>query len=296
MIKKVMKMYPWVLGLVLVLMWSCVYCVKGYVGAGAWTLLKLVLGPIGCLLLIVNIIVLAHACYKKRVRKSMVVALGLHMVWAYPVLLLLGVVQVAYPIDLATTGSGLEIRSPFMQEAYVGWGGDAVEGNQPHAIWASERWAYDLLMPPYDIESQTLSDYGIYGAEIYAPIKARVIGLYDREEDILPHTEDFRSMAGNYIYLKVEDTATYLLFNHLLKDSIDLEVGDYVEPGDYLGRVGNTGATSEPHLHIHHQKQNPLKTIFPTVAEGLPLYFIDGVGKPYMPIRGDTLKGRGIDP
>jgi murein DD-endopeptidase MepM/ murein hydrolase activator NlpD len=34
-----------------------------------------------------------------------------------------------------------------------------------------------------------------------------------------------------------------------------VKVGDRVSTGQPIGKVGNSGATSEPHLHIHAQKQ-----------------------------------------
>ena len=84
-----------------------------------------------------------------------------------------------------------------------------------------------------------------------------------------------------------------LLFNHLKKNSIELEVGEYVEVGDYLGLIGNSGSTSEPHLHMHHQRQNPLDSIHPVVAEGLPLYFyMDNESS--MPSKGAIIKGKTV--
>lgn len=64
------------------------------------------------------------------------------------------------------------------------------------------------------------------------------------------------------------------MLTHFQMGTIAVSVGDEVKAGDYLGRVGNSGTTSEPHLHIHHQRQDPTKTIHPILAEGLPLLFI----------------------
>ena len=36
---------------------------------------------------------------------------------------------------------------------------------------------------------------------------------------------------------------------------------------------GNSGTASEPHLHIQHQKNNPLNTKIPICAQGLPIIF-----------------------
>ena len=65
--------------------------------------------------------------------------------------------------------------------------------------------------------------------------------------------------------------------------SIKVKAGDRVEVGDFLGQVGNSGTSSEPHLHIHHQRQNPMETL--TFAEGLPLYFKD-INAAAMPLKG----------
>ncbi len=43
--------------------------------------------------------------------------------------------------------------------------------------------------------------------------------------------------------------------------------------GEILGRCGNSGRTSEPHIHIHHQRDDPKR--FSGLAQGLPLTFRD---------------------
>ena len=56
--------------------------------------------------------------------------------------------------------------------------------------------------------------------------------------------------------------------------------------GAVIARAGNTGMSSEPHLHIHYQRQNPNDTLF--FAEGLPLFFRDVEGSK-MPIGGGDI-------
>lgn len=51
------------------------------------------------------------------------------------------------------------------------------------------------------------------------------------------------------------------------------------------GDTRNSGSTSEPHLHIHHQRQNPTATLHPILAEGLPLYF-EGTDAEVIPLKG----------
>lgn len=38
------------------------------------------------------------------------------------------------------------------------------------------------------------------------------------------------------------------------KGSIVVKEGDEIKTGQALGKVGNSGNTSEPHLHIHAEK------------------------------------------
>ena len=119
--------------------------------------------------------------------------------------------------------------------------------------------AYDLVMEPYNSGSADFEDYGIWDKEVVSPVEGTVVAAYDEVEDIPPNTEAFISPEGNHVYIQIKETGTYLLLNHLKKNSVIVEIGDQVNVGDLIARVGNSGSTSEPHLHIHHQRQNPLE-------------------------------------
>ncbi|EEL50198.1 M23 family metallopeptidase [Bacillus cereus] len=144
-------------------------------------------------------------------------------------------------------------------------------------------------MEPYNINSDSNEDYGIWNKEIYSPVSGIVVAVSDDEADIKLGSENFISMEGNHVYIKIKETGTYLLLNHFKKDSVSVEVGDHVKPGDILGHVGNSGSSSEPHLHIHHQRQDPTKVIHPILAEGLPLFFKD-INDDLMPKKDSVIK------
>lgn len=78
---------------------------------------------------------------------------------------------------------------------------------------------------------------------------------------------------------------------HLQRGSVAVQVGDWVEPGDLLGLCGNSGNSSEPHLHNHLQNTPD----FPG-GEGLPAlfrsYLVDGV----LVERGEPLRGQFVAP
>jgi len=58
------------------------------------------------------------------------------------------------------------------------------------------------------------------------------------------------SSAANYVSILQDDGLTAYYW-HMARDSLtDQEVGDRVEAGDFLGRVGSSGISTAPHLHF----------------------------------------------
>lgn len=263
----------------ILLLWISVFFIGGIYGAYSWVILKLVLPILGALGLMINLII---SIVKKQKSAKLFINIVVNIMLIFPVLMTMNIIPFAYPSTIERAHPSITVSWPLTSETVVGWGGNDVKDNLPHAVWASERWAYDLVMEPYSINSESNEDYGIWNKEIYSPVSGIVIAVSNNEADITPGTEDFKSIEGNYVYIKIKETSTYLLLNHLKKGSVSVEVGNTVEQGDFIGRVGNSGSSSEPHLHIHHQRQDPTKVIHPVLAEGLPLFFqdIDGNSMP----------------
>lgn len=274
---------------IILLLWISVLFIHGLIGVYAWALLKLILPIIGFFGVLVNIILLIVRIIKKK-KSSIKLLLNfiVNLICILPILLTMNIIQLAYPNDIERTKPSITVKWPFAEETVVGWGGDTVENNLVHVTWPSERWGYDLVMEPYNTGSKSNEEYGIWNKEVYSPVSGVVISASDRERDIDPGSEDFNSLEGNHVYIKIDETGTYLLLNHLKEGSVTVKVGDYVKPGDVIGRIGNSGSTSEPHLHIHHQKQDPTKVIHPILAEGLPLYFERADGE-VIPEKGDVI-------
>ncbi|MGG3801651.1 hypothetical protein [Metabacillus fastidiosus] len=57
----------------------------------------------------------------------------------------------------------------------------------------------------------------MYFSFLITDVSGKVIAAYDEEADIVPGSEEFISMEGNYVYIKIDETGTYLLLNHLKK-------------------------------------------------------------------------------
>lgn len=129
----------------------------------------------------------------------------------------MNIILCAYPNTIKRAQPSITVSWPLTEKTVVGWGGNSVKDNLPHATWASERWAYDLVMEPYNINSDSNEDYGIWNKEIHSPVSGIVIAVSDDEADIKPGSENFISMEGNHVYIKIKETGTYLLLNHLKK-------------------------------------------------------------------------------
>jgi hypothetical protein len=65
----------------------------------------------------------------------------------------------------------------------------------------------------------------------------------------LPKGDDYRPLAGNY--LVIEGGVGFALYAHLRQGSVGPQPGDTVQAGEVIGRVGNSGNSTMPHLHFH---------------------------------------------
>lgn len=264
-----------VLGLLLVGLWA-VMLSGGMRAVVAWVLLLSagqILGPLTLLVVVV------HAVRKRRMSAPMAITLGLSLFAIWPALWGFGVLAIPFPASLSTAAPAATVRLPSNEPLRIVWGGDRVAVNR-HAIMPDQRWAYDIVIEPAMSGSPNLADYGCYGTPVVAPIRARVHAVTDGLPDETPGqlSVNVTSPLGNNVMLAL-DTGTFLVLAHLKPGSVLVKEGDEVEEGQPIGACGNSGNTSEPHIHIHHQRQDP-KGRPVNFSEGLPLYFRDHDGAP----------------
>ena len=100
-----------------------------------------------------------------------------------------------------------------------------------------------------------LSRYAIFGEPVFAPCSGRVGRMESRLPDLTPPEFDRHNPAGNFIYLECGDAG--ILLAHLMQSSIAVAKGEHVHQGQFMGKVGNSGYSTEPHLHIHAQQTTP---------------------------------------
>ncbi len=188
-----------------------------------------------------------------------------------------------------------ELILPFKDEWTVTWGGDTAEFNY-HVESKAQKNAFDFIITDqngksYKTDGKANEDYYAFGKELIAPCEGEIILAVDGVSDNVPGELNPIYAPGNTVILKTENNE-YLFFTHFKQNSIKVKQGQKVEKGEILGLSGNSGNSSEPHLHFHIQNVKVMN-----VATGVKCYFesieVDGKLKhDYSPIKGEKVKNQ----
>jgi hypothetical protein len=101
---------------------------------------------------------------------------------------------------------------------------------------------------------EALEDYFIYGEPVYAPCTGVVARTENAQPDRNPVDPEYGPPAGNFVLLECDEGQ--VLLAHLMEGSVGVESGKRVREGQPVGRVGNSGRSTEPHLHLHAQARS----------------------------------------
>ncbi|MBB3192128.1 M23 family metallopeptidase [Halomonas cerina] len=94
--------------------------------------------------------------------------------------------------------------------------------------------------------------YAIFGADLHAPCAGEVMATEDHMPDFQVPDQDTVNRLGNHVLLRCGDAV--IVFAHMRQGSVAVSPSQNVTLGTRLGEVGNSGASTEPHLHIHAQR------------------------------------------
>jgi len=147
------------------------------------------------------------------------------------------------------------------------------------ALYDSQRFAIDWMR--LDEQGRLVHgnendvhNYSDYGADVLAVADAKVVSVLNNLDDQVPgrlpepSSITIETVDGNHVVLDLGG-ARFAFYAHLQKNSIKVRPGDTVKKGAVLGKLGNTGNTSAPHLHFHIMDRPS-----PMAADGIP-YLID---------------------
>ena len=175
-----------------------------------------------------------------------------------------------YPSSREGRPSRVEFELPVDGEWVVLWGGEGRDANRLAGFYPDQRWGMHLVR---EVDGSThrgdpsvAVEHHCYGEQVYAPAGGEVVRLLDGLADDAPVAAG-EATFGNYLVIRVAD-GEYLFLTQLLAGSLLPALGEVVERGQPVARVGASGyspVSPMPHLGLHLQT-----TPTPLKGEGIP--------------------------
>lgn len=171
--------------------------------------------------------------------------------------------------------------------------GPGQPGPTPHSLVPQYRYAYDLVVmdqgrtyrgDPFDNRS-----YFAWNRSVLAAADGEVTHLCDHEQDGPGYRTSTADCFNNRVVLR-HASGVHTAYLHLRQGSASqyLKVGDRVRAGQVIGRVGNSGDSSEPHLHFFAFRFDETGRLRP-LPVALSNAFEDAAGT--LPIEGVPVAG-----
>jgi hypothetical protein len=130
--------------------------------------------------------------------------------------------------------------------------------------WNAQRFAIDWeqldeqnrlwVAQPGREQAPRVEDYVVYGKDLLAVADGTVVGLAekvlpDQPPGRMPSNLPREEADGNHVILDLGN-GVYVLYAHLKPNSVAVTLNQRVSKGQVIGKVGNSGNTSAPHLHL----------------------------------------------
>lgn len=168
-----------------------------------------------------------------------------------------------------TQDKAIELTFPLNDGTYyVGQGGSNTFMNY-HSAYLPQKYALDIVrlnklgLRASGLYPKELDKYVIYGDTLYSPCNGEVLEARRHLPDQTPPASDPENALGNYVALTCENEVAVIYLAHMQEGSVAVEAGSSIQVGEKVGSIGNSGNTSEPHLHIHAEKD----------GKGIPIRF-----------------------
>lgn len=185
------------------------------------------------------------------------------------------------------------LRLPFTGDWLVLWGGRTVALNR-HASSPDQRFAYDFLIARDGVShsgaGHANTDYYAFGQPVLAPAAGTVVDAVDGIADNEPGSLNATDALGNHVIID-HGNGEFSFLAHLEKGSVTVRAGDHVDAGTVLGKCGNSGNSTEPHLHYHLQSTQTF-----LLGAGMPAQFQHYAADGTPVARGEPTRGQVVRP
>ena len=151
--------------------------------------------------------------------------------------------------------------------------------------WIAQRYAIDW------VQAQTVdgklttwrgpedqnASYFCYDQPIFSVADGTVVAASDGMAENVPHSGTraesigFDNAGGNHVVVEIAPHR-YAFYGHMRPGTVRVKVGQRVRVGDVIGHVGNTGSSTEPHLHFHVDDEPSF-----LAGDGAPFEFSKGL-------------------
>lgn len=174
----------------------------------------------------------------------------------------------------STDVEGIDLKFP-LKSGLISHGGASVLTNYHNEHKGAQEYALDIIgingwgQRANGFYPEDLKEYAIFGDTLYAPCNCKVVDIKDGIDNMPRGEMDKENITGNFIILEYK--GSLMIFAHLLKNSILPGIGDILKTGQPMAQIGNSGNTSEPHLHMHAVKGIDPQGIMS--GKGIPIYF-----------------------
>jgi hypothetical protein len=184
------------------------------------------------------------------------------------------------------------LELPFENEWYIIAGGKSLEQNHHFAPHRHQRYAMDIAKTVnkkgFSGDGTKNEDYYTFGMRLNAPGDGKIVAMENNIEDNIPGVKNTKQYSGNYIIID-HLNGEFSFMVHFKKGSIIVAIGDTVVRGQEVGKAGNSGHSTGPHLHYHLQTTSDLST-----GVGLPVQFINYYADDQFVEKGEAVTGQFI--
>lgn len=187
-----------------------------------------------------------------------------------------------------------DLRLPFDEEWLVFWGGKKIIENY-HVIYPSQQFAYDFVIArnnrTYSGKGKKNEEFYCFGKQILAPAPGKVVQKLDGVADNKPGIMNPKQPFGNFVVID-HGNNEYSVFCHLKNQSIAVKTGQMVRFREVIGLCGNSGNSSEAHLHYHLQNNSDFSTALSLPAVFKSYYSNQKPVDSGVPVRGTMIKNK----
>ncbi|MFF2852782.1 M23 family metallopeptidase [Streptomyces sp. NPDC058001] len=155
---------------------------------------------------------------------------------------------------------------------------DFIAVDDEHRTARSRSWRTFFATEPPQL-------FRAFGLPILAPIDGTVVAVHDEESDhdarrsqlaLVPYTlgqgarlrQGVNAIAGNHVIISLSEKGPYVALAHFKAGSVRVSVGQKVTEGEHIGDCGNSGNSTQPHVHIQAMDSADI-----SVARGVPMLF-----------------------